>query len=60
MNPAWWADEMFDDDDDEDWWRYRRHRYGPYWGGPYGYGWRPPVYVIQQPEAQKPETRPPE
>ena len=55
MNPAWWADEMFDDDDD--WRYYRRHHYAPYWGGPYG---RPgPMYVIvQQPDTnqQYPET----
>ena len=59
MDPSWWADEIFDNNDD-DWRYYRRYRYNPYWGGPYG--WRPPVIVIQQPEAKKehPEIRPPE
>jgi len=60
MNPAWWADEMFDDDDD-DWRRYRHYRHSPYWGVP---NRRHPQVIVIQPEpettVQTPETRPPQ
>ena len=59
MNPAWWADEMFDDDDDDVWWYYRYHPYSPYWGGPYR---QHPQVIVIQPETkpQNPEVRLPE
>ena len=63
MDPSWWYDEMFDNDND-DWWRYRHHRYNPYWGSPYmgsPYGGSPQVIVIlQEPERQNTRIKPPE
>jgi hypothetical protein len=55
MDPSWWYDEFFDDDNDK-WWR--RYRYNPYWGAPYG--WYPPpqepLVIHIQPEKASQDT----